>query len=105
MPFDTRPRFESVPREIRVENAKPHEPVVKRVSIFNNYRQYFEIGSGSSKHGFVKLLKVGGEDARYQVELEITPPQRKSDAASFSDVFTLFMKGGSKLEIPCSGSF
>ncbi len=104
--FDVLPRYTLSPPLIIVFNAEPQTPTEKKISVLNNYGQDFEIESVSSKDGTigVKVLDKTKITKGYQLDLEITPPAA-GDGIKFSDRFTISLKDGQTLSIPCNGYF
>ena len=100
--YSTLLRFEFKPRSIIVSNPKPQRPVVKKLSLVNNYNEDFEVESTLSKNGLVKVLGQQKIDNGYQFNLEITPPPAEN-TGMFTDVFYVKLKGGQKLSIKCYG--
>jgi hypothetical protein len=101
--FQALPRFSVRPSMLVVLFSTP-EPVNKTLQITNNYDEDFEIESTSVKEGNVKVLSQKKIGKRYQFELEITPPTG-DDVKRFSDTFTIKLKDGEKLEVPCRGIY
>ena len=98
--FSTLLRFDFIPRSIIVFNPEPEKPTVKKITIINNYGEDFEIESTSSQKGFVKVLNRQKTDKGYQLEVEITPPQRDGTGRA-TDVLYVQLKEDEKLEIKC----
>jgi hypothetical protein len=82
---------------------KPAEPVKKTLSLINNYGENFEVESTSVKEGHIKVLSQNRDGKSYRFELEITPPPGQTKR--FNDVFTVNLKGGETLEVPCRGIY
>ena len=101
--FQALSRFTIRPSVLMVLYNNPNEPVKKSLWVINNYNEDFEIESTSIKEGYIKILSQNKEGNRYQFELEITPPGE--DVKRFTDTFTINLKGGEKLEVPCRGIF
>jgi hypothetical protein len=80
------------------------EPVKKTLSLTNNYGEDFNVESTTSKEGIIKVLNQKKIDNRYQFELEITPPTGE-DVKRFSDTFTINLKDGETMEVPCRGIY
>ena len=102
--FQALSRFSVRPSMLVVMYSNPAESVKKTLLITNNYDEDFEIESTSVKEGNVKVLSQKKVGNRYQFELEFTPPPGE-DVKRFSDTFTINLKGGEKLEIPCRGIY
>jgi hypothetical protein len=101
----TLPRFSVSPRSIIVRGVEPQRTIVKRLRITNNYKENFELESASSKKGIVRVQSNKAIRDGYELELEVTPPPAGSRARMFTEVFSVNLKGGRKLEIPCSGFY
>jgi hypothetical protein len=103
--FTLLPRFKVEPRSITVYKAKPREAAIKEIWVTNNYNEGFEVGSTSSKNGFIKVLKKEMIDSRCKFELEIMPPAADRNKRIFSDTFFVNIKGGERLQIACRGFY
>ncbi len=102
--FDVLPKFTIIPPLILAFNAQPQKPIVRRVSVLNNYGGNFEIESALSTDIMVKVLKQEKIRNGYQLELEITPPPAE-DNTRFSDVFVIKIKGEDELRLVCRGFY
>jgi hypothetical protein len=102
--FQALSRFTLRPSMLIVAYDNPEVPVKKTLWITNNYGEDFEVESTSIKEGYVKVVNHRKVGSRYQFELEITPPPGE-DVKRFSDTFTINLKGGEKLEVPCRGIY
>ncbi len=105
IPFNTRPRFKITPLSIIVLRAEPQKPTKRKVWIFNNYDEDFEIESASPQKGIIKVLSQEKVRSGYQFELEITPPAAERGKRIFTDVFFVKIKGGERLQIRCRGFY
>ncbi len=103
--FDVLPRFVSSPPQIIVFGAKPNQPVVRKISVLNNYSEDFEIESTSSKNNTMKVLSQEKLSSGYQFEVQITPPARIDARSLFTDVFRVKIKNDEQLEITCRGFY
>lgn len=103
--FDTLEEFKVDPRVVYVREAEAQKPVTKEVSIFSNYDEEVEIESTSSKNGTVKVLSKEKIRNGYQLELQITPPKLDSKRRVFTDVFSVKLKSGQKMQITCYGIY
>ncbi len=99
--FDVLPKFTIIPPLILAINAEPQKPIVRRVSVLNNYGGNFEIESALSKDNTVKVLKQEKIRSGYQLVVEITPPSAKS----FSDMLIIKIKDGDELKLVCRGIY
>lgn len=100
--FSVLPRFQSTPRSIIVFNAEPQRPIIRKISVLNNYGEDFEVESVSSKNNSIKVLSQEKIRNGYQLEVEITPPPT-DDTGKFNDVLFVTLEGGEKLEIASYG--
>ena len=101
--FQALSRFTVSPSMLVVLYDKP-EPVKKSLWVTNNYGEDFEVESASSKEGYIKVLSQSKAGNRYQFSLEITPPA-DAKAGRFTDTFTVTLKGGETLAVPCRGIY
>jgi len=97
------PRFRITPHSIVVHGARAKQPVVRKVRIFNNYKENFELESALSKKDIVKVLSHKKIGNGYELELQITPPS--AGARVFTETFFVNLKDGKKLEIPLNGFY
>jgi hypothetical protein len=102
--FHVLSRFTIIPSILMVIYDKPDEPIKKTLSITNNYGEDFEVESTASKEGIITVLKQDKIGKRYRFELQITPNSGRDDK-KFTDTFTINLKGGEKLEVPCRGIY
>lgn len=102
--FQALSRFSIRPAMLVVLYNNPNEPVKKSLWITNNYGEDFEVESGTSKEGHIKVLDQRKVGNRYQFELQITPPPGE-DVKRFSDTFTVNLKGSETLEVICRGIY
>jgi len=103
--LNTLPKFKISPRSIIVRGAEPKTPIVKKVRIISNYKENFELESTLSSKGIIKVISAQMVSDGYELELEITPPDVTDKTRIFTDVFSVILKGGEPLEIPCSGFY
>ncbi|MBW8040479.1 MAG: DUF1573 domain-containing protein [Planctomycetes bacterium] len=103
--FETLAEFKTDPGVVYVREAEPRKPVTKKIRIFSNYNEDFEIESASSKKGIVKVLNQEKIRNGYQFELQITPPAAESKRRVFTDVFSVKLKGGQQLQVTCYGIY
>jgi hypothetical protein len=102
--FSTLLEFEFKPRSIIVLNPEPQKPLIKKVSLINNYNEDFEVESTSSQNSLVKVLSQKKTANGYQFEVEITAPP-EDDTGRFSDMLYVKLKSGEKLAIKCYGRY
>lgn len=109
--FDAPALYKATPPTLLLLNAEPLKPIIRdKVWLLSNYNEDFEIESTSSQNGFIKVAsseKAG--PGRYMFSLQITPPKLADTSTtavkSFTDLFTVKIKGGEKVEISCRGYY
>jgi len=102
--FDVLPKFTVNPPLLIVFNAEPQTPVIRKISVLNNYSTDFEVESLSSKDNTIKVRNQEKIHNGYQFEIEIMPPAVEG-ATQFTDVLSINIKGEEKLEINCRGFY
>ena len=102
--YDVVPKYTTNPQLILVFNAEPQKPILRKVWIFNNYDQDFEIESTSSKNNTIKVVNQSKVKNGYQFDVEITPPEQDKQLR-FTDVFNINIKGGENKAITCNGYY
>jgi hypothetical protein len=102
--FDMIPKFSITPPSIFLINALPKKPIVRKVSVLNNYGGAFEIESCSSQNNTVKILGQETISSGYHLDLEITPPPSEGKSI-FSEALTIKIKGGDELVVICHGFY
>jgi len=104
--FDVKPKYTVNPPLLIMFNAEPGEPIVRKLSILNNYKKDFGIESLTSKTGTVgiKILSERPITHGYQLEIELTPPAFEGKM-KFMDTFNLVLDNDDKLPIRCSGYY
>ena len=102
--YDVVPKYTINPQILIVFNAEPKKPIMRKIWIFNNYEEDFEIESTSSKDNTIKVISQSKVNNGYQFEIEITPPEQKMQRR-FTDVFNIDIKGGEKKAITCNGYY
>lgn len=102
VPFEVLPKYTVSPKELLLFGAASGEPIVKQISVVNNYEQEFEIDSVVSKSGAVavKVLQKRKIDNGYELEIEMIL-QSGRERGLFTDEFTVQIKDGEQLTIPC----
>lgn len=110
--YETLGEFKVTPPSVFLLKAEPGKPMIKdNVWVINNYGEDFEIGTLSSKSGYIKVIskekipKTKEQGARYKLKLEVTPPDRTSRARFFTDYLYIGIKGGKKITIKCNGYY
>ena len=102
--YDVLPKYIIKPPLIITFNAEPQKPVVRMVSVLNNYGGNFEIESVSSKNNTVKVLSREKIRNGYQFKVEIMPPPAEGKT-QFVDVFSVKIKDGDEMGIVCRGFY
>jgi hypothetical protein len=102
--FDMVPKFSITPPSIFLINALPQKPVVRKVSVLNNYGGDFEIDSCSSQNNTVKIVGQQKISSGYQLDVEITPPPSEGKSI-FSEALMIKIKGGDELVVICHGFY
>jgi len=103
--FDVVPKYTINPQILIVFNAEPKKPIMRKLWIFNNYDEDFEIESTSSKDNTIKVTNQSKVNRGYQFEVEIIPPEQKERELRFTDVLNIDIKGGEKKAITCNGYY
>lgn len=87
-------------------NAEPEKPILRTISVLNNYRKDFEIESLTSENNIVKLKILEQKKIKYgyQLQVEITPPPAEGKT-KFTDSLSVNLKSGEKLPIRCNGYY
>jgi hypothetical protein len=98
--FDLLPKFSTSPPLIIAFNAVPEKPIVRKVSVLNNYGGAFELESVSSPNNTIKILSQDKIRDGYQLQLEMTPPASEG-RTFFADVLVVKIKGGDELQVVC----
>ncbi len=104
--FDVVPKYSVSPLLLIVFNAEPDKPIVRKISVLNNYGKDFEIESLTSKNDVVavKVLEQRKLSNGYQLDVEMIPPATDGKIR-FTDVFSVNFKSGEKLPITCNGYY
>ena len=103
--FNALPTFEIKPPVIIVFNAEPQKPTERDVWILNNYGEDFEIESTVSQNKCIAVTSQQKIHNGYQLKLSITPPEALANQRTFTDVFSVNIKGGEKLTVTCRGFY
>jgi len=104
--YSTLPEFATRPLAIVLLDVEPLKTERREVWVLNNYNEDFEIESTSSRYNITKVLSQQKVGNRYKLELEITPPTTGGKTVRmFTDVLTVNIKGGKKVEIGCRGLY
>jgi hypothetical protein len=98
------PRFQIKPPNVVLRDAEPEKAIVKKISVFSNYDEDFEVESASSRKGFMKILSQEKTPNGYQLDVEITPPAT-ADSERFMDVLSVSLKGGEQLSFTSLGLY
>jgi len=104
--YSVLPKYTVNPRMLIMFDAEPNKPIVRTISVLNNYKKDFEIESLSSKNNVVAIKILEKKKIRngYQLEVAITPPAAEGKT-KFTDLFSVSIKGGEKLPIRCNGYY
>ena len=101
--FNALKRFSTSPAMLLLLYDEPGEPVKKTLFITDNHGEQFEVESASSKEGYISILNQEKVGKRYKYELQISTPGE--DIKRFKDTFTVNLKGGETLDVPCQGYY
>src|SRR4030042_6722694 len=102
--YNALPRLQITPPQLIAFNAEPGQPIFRKIWVFNNYEEKFEIESASSEKGIIKVQSQDPINNGYQFMLEITPPGNEGETM-FTDVFHVNIKGGEKLDVAFRGFY
>ena len=104
--FDALAKYSISPPLLILFYAEPGEPMVRKISVLNNYKKDFGVDSLSSKSGTVgvRILNKREITNGYQLEVELTPPPSEGKMR-FVDEFYLTLEDGEKLPIKCNGYY
>jgi hypothetical protein len=104
--YSVLPKYTVNPPLLIIFNAEPNKPIVRKISILNNYGKDFEIESLSSKSKVVAIKILEKKTIRngYQLDVEITAPAAEGKTR-FTDLFSVNIKGGETLPIRCNGYY
>ena len=104
--YSVLPKYTVNPPLLIIFDAVPDKPIVRKISILNNYRKEFEIESLSSKNNVVgiKVIEQKKISNGYQLEVAITPPAAEGKT-KFSDQLSVSIKDGEELPIRCNGYY
>ena len=104
--YSVLPKYTVNPPLLIIFNAEPEKPIVRKISVLNNYGKDFEIESLSSENDVVSMKILEKKKIRngYQLNVEITPPADEGKTR-FTDLFSVNIEGGEKLLIRCNGYY
>jgi hypothetical protein len=102
--FDVLPKFTINPPLIIVFDAEPQKPIVRKVSVLDNYGGDAQVESVSSKENTVRVLRQAKIRNGYQFEVEITPPPAEGKT-QFTDTLFINIEGEERLGIICRGFY
>jgi hypothetical protein len=104
--YSVLPKYTVNPPLLIIFNAEPEKPIVRTISILNNYHKEFEIESLESENSAVtvKIQEQRKISNGYQLEVEIIPPVAEGKT-KFTDSISVNIKGGEKLPIRCNGYY
>lgn len=97
-------RFTVRPSTLVMLYSDAPQPTRKSLWVTNNYGEDFDVESAASKEGLIKVLSQKKVGNRVQFSLEITPPEGEG-VKRFSDTFTINLKDGETLQVPCRGIY
>jgi hypothetical protein len=102
IPFEVLSKFTVSPKELLLFGSVSGDPIVKQISVINNYNEEFEIESVVSKSGTIdiKILKQRKIDDGFELEAEMTLKSQQEESL-ITDEFMVQIKDGVKLSIPC----
>jgi hypothetical protein len=100
------PKYTVNPPLLIMFDAVPNQPIVRKISVLNNYEKDFEIESLSSNNNIVaiEVLEQKKISNGYQIEVAITPPAAEGKT-KFSDQLSVSIKDGETLPIRCNGYY
>jgi hypothetical protein len=104
------PKYTVNPPLLIIFDAVPNKPIVRKISVLNNYEKDFEIESLTSKNNIVGIevldqKKISNENQLgYQLDVAITPPADEGKA-KFTDQLSLNIKDDEELSIRCNGYY
>jgi len=102
--FDMLPKYSISPSLMILTNVAPKKPILRKVSVLNNYGGAFEIESFSSKNNIVKILRQETISNGYQLDVEITPLPSEGKTV-FTEALMIKIKGGDELFVVCQGFY
>ncbi|MFC1738217.1 DUF1573 domain-containing protein [Planctomycetota bacterium] len=105
IPFSVMPEFSTKPPGLALLSVKPSETVTRELWVLNNYDDEFEIESILSEKGYAKVINQEKLEARYKIELQITPPPPTKTQKLFRDTIVVKTKGGEELKVACFGIY
>ena len=105
VPYRTKPPFKLSPPSIVLFDARPENPVKKEVWLTSGYGDDMEIASTSSQKGYIKVVSQEKIGDRYKFNVEITAPSAGRRKRVFTDVLTIKLVGGDKVDLVCRGVY
>jgi hypothetical protein len=105
IPFTVLQKFDISPARINILKAEPAKPLTREIWVLSNYDEDFDIESVSTQNNLIKVLTQEKIGNRYKLELQITPPPPEANQKMFKDTFFVNIKGGQKLQLPCTGFY
>jgi len=105
IPFKTLPMFKLSPPSVVIFDADPQKSIKKQVLLKCNYARSYEVESASSQKGIIKVLSREKVGDRYRFELEITAPPATGKPKLFTDVLSIKMRSGEKVDLVCRGFY
>ncbi|MEA3226448.1 MAG: DUF1573 domain-containing protein [Planctomycetota bacterium] len=106
VPFDVLPKYTIDQPSLQFFDAEPNKPIVRKISVLNNYKRDFGVDSLSSRTGAVgvRILSKRRITNGYQLDVEVMPPASEGKA-KFLDEFYLTLEDGEELTIRCNGYY
>jgi hypothetical protein len=106
--FEVVPNYMLDPQVVSVTMAEPGKPIVRKISVLNNYGDDFEIESvtGGSGNISAKVLERRKVSGGYQLDVELTVqvPEDQQQGRFMGD-FSVKIKGGEEILVPCRGYY
>ena len=102
VPFDVMPKYTVSPKDLLLLGSASDQPIVKKISVLNNYNQEFAIESVASKGDTVavKVLRQRKLETGYELDVEVTPREPQNDGL-VTDELSVQIESGETLRIPC----
>jgi len=103
--FNALARYKLSPPQVILFNAEAGKPINRKIWVLNNYEEAFEIEATSSANGTIEVISDGDIKNGHEFDVKITPPKQQSNRTMFTDTFTVTIKGGPTLTVPCRGFY
>ncbi len=111
IPYKVLAEYKLQPPGLALLQVEPGEVIKRELWVLSNYNEAFEIESITSAEGYVKcanakeVLNPETKKPRYNLELEITPPESSKAKKLFRDTVQVKIKDGDTFEVPCFGLY